>query len=284
MIEINQLEQLVCIAKNKTISKAAEELHISQPALSRSMQRLEEDLGVWLFDHYSNRVFLNENGQMMVEEAKKILNMLQTSIQQVQQYAMKNLEISVACPAPAPLWDLQSIYQTIDASMHLKTAIVDESKLVSKLKNGVYQLVITPTEIKDPEIYSTYYLEENLYLSLPHGHHLTSQKTVCFDDLAGETMLLYSNIGFWKNLHDKKMPRTRFLHQDERHTFNEIVKNTLLPSFTTNLSIKREGKMKERVILPFTDPEAHVIFYLNCLKKYRFRFEGLFTYLKEEKK
>ena len=37
MIELNQLEQLVCIAKNKTISKAAEELLISQPALSRSM-------------------------------------------------------------------------------------------------------------------------------------------------------------------------------------------------------------------------------------------------------
>ena len=52
MIELNQLEQLICIAKNQTISKAAQELLISQPALSRSMQRLESDLGVELFDHY----------------------------------------------------------------------------------------------------------------------------------------------------------------------------------------------------------------------------------------
>ncbi len=46
MIELNQLEQLIYIAENKTISKAAKELLISQPALSRSMQRLESDLGV----------------------------------------------------------------------------------------------------------------------------------------------------------------------------------------------------------------------------------------------
>ena len=49
MIELNQLEQLIYIAENKTISKAAKELLISQPALSRSMQRLESDLGVELF-------------------------------------------------------------------------------------------------------------------------------------------------------------------------------------------------------------------------------------------
>ena len=41
MIELNQLEQLIYIAENKTISKAAKELLISQPALSRSMQKLE---------------------------------------------------------------------------------------------------------------------------------------------------------------------------------------------------------------------------------------------------
>ena len=50
MIEFNQLEHLVAIAKNKTISKAAEELLISQPGLTRSMQRLEDDLGLSLFD------------------------------------------------------------------------------------------------------------------------------------------------------------------------------------------------------------------------------------------
>lgn len=71
MIEINQLEQLICIAKEGTISKAAQELYLSQPALSRSMQRLENELDVTLFDHYKNKVVLNSNGELVLKEAEK---------------------------------------------------------------------------------------------------------------------------------------------------------------------------------------------------------------------
>ena len=283
MIELNQLEQLVCIAKNKTISKAAEELLISQPALSRSMQRLEDDLGVAIFDHYSNRVVLNANGEMMVERAQKILQELEQSVQAVRHFARSHLEVSIACCAPAPIWDLEPLYQQFDPSLHLTSAVIDEEQLIPELKNKTYQLVITPGKINDPEVYGIYYLHEDLYLSLPPGHHLAGREKVEFEDLAGETMLLYSKIGFWQKLHDRTMPYTRFLQQNERRTFNEIVKSSLLPSFTTNLSIKREGKMDERVIVPFSNSEAHVPFYLNCLTKERTRFEPLFQYLKENR-
>lgn len=73
MIEFNQLEHLVAIAKNKTISKAAEELLISQPGLTRSMQRLEEDLGLSLFNRKKNKIELNDNGLLAVEFAKNYL-------------------------------------------------------------------------------------------------------------------------------------------------------------------------------------------------------------------
>ena len=74
MIEFNQLKHLVAIAKNKTISKAAEELLISQPGLTRSMQRLEEDLGLSLFNRKRNKIELNDNGLLAVEFAKKLLD------------------------------------------------------------------------------------------------------------------------------------------------------------------------------------------------------------------
>lgn len=74
MIEFNQLEHLVSIAKNKTISKAAEELLISQPGLTRSMQRLEDDLGLSLFNRKKNKIELNENGKLAVEFAQKLLD------------------------------------------------------------------------------------------------------------------------------------------------------------------------------------------------------------------
>ena len=68
MIEIHLFEQLVAFASCGTLSAAAEQLHISQPALSRSMQRLEDELGVKLFDRQKSRLTLNENGEFLRAE------------------------------------------------------------------------------------------------------------------------------------------------------------------------------------------------------------------------
>ena len=54
MFELHQLEQLITVAECGTLSAAAEELHLSQPALSRSMQKLEAELQVPLFTRHKN--------------------------------------------------------------------------------------------------------------------------------------------------------------------------------------------------------------------------------------
>ena len=86
MIEMYQLEQLLTIYKAGTISKAAEEMHISQPGLTRSIQRLEEDLGLQLFNRKKNKVIFNNNGIMAVKYAKKILQTKEEMVIQLQRY------------------------------------------------------------------------------------------------------------------------------------------------------------------------------------------------------
>ena len=73
MIDIHQLEQLIYINDCGTISKAAKQLHISQPALSRSMQRLEEELEVPLFSRTKNKIELNDNGLLAIQLARTIV-------------------------------------------------------------------------------------------------------------------------------------------------------------------------------------------------------------------
>lgn len=267
MIEINQLKQLVCIAKNGTISKASEELLISQPALSRSMQRLEADFDVQLFDHYKNKVILNKNGELAVEQAKKVLKSMDKMVHTVQDYNKSFQSISIATCTPAPVWDIEPIIKDIYQGIHIEYQVLDQNDLVKALRNKEYQMIIIPFEVTDKDILCVPYLEEDLFLSLPLNHHLKDKKEVSFHDLDGETMLLYSNIGFWYDMHVQTMPHTKFLIQNERLTFNEIVKASTFPSFTSNLSMKREGKMSNRIIIPFTDDEAHVTFYLAVLKK-----------------
>lgn len=83
MFELTQLEQLIAFSECETLSKTAEILLISQPALSRSMQKLESDIGVTLFDRTKNKISLNDNGHMAVEYAKQIISDSHNMIKQI---------------------------------------------------------------------------------------------------------------------------------------------------------------------------------------------------------
>ena len=275
MIELNQLEQLICIAKNKTISKAAQELLISQPALSRSMQRLESDLGVELFDHYKNKIELNKNGELVVKHAQKIIKSIQTMVDDVQEFDRSFHTISIATCSPAPMWDIEPLIKELYPQISIQTAVINKKDLLTKLKAKEYHLVITPKYIDDSQCFCIPYIEEDLLLSLPLNHPLASKKEIKFHDLDGQTMLLYSNIGFWHDLHMQKTPKTKYLLQEERLTFNEIVKASTLPSYTSKLSIKSEGKMSDRVILPIDEDEAHVTYYVVMLKENKKKYKEL---------
>ena len=134
MIELNQLEQLIYIAENKTISKAAKELLISQPALSRSMQRLESDLGVELFDHYKNKIVLNKNGELAVKHAQKIIKSIQTMINDVQDYDQSFHRISIATCSPAPMWDIEPLIKELYPQITIQTAVINKKRFTYKIK------------------------------------------------------------------------------------------------------------------------------------------------------
>ena len=73
MIEMRLLEILSAFAEEGTQAAAAEKLHISQPTLSSSMRKLEEEIGTPLFERTKNRMMLNENGQAAADFAGRIL-------------------------------------------------------------------------------------------------------------------------------------------------------------------------------------------------------------------
>ena len=73
MLELYDLEKLVTFKSEGTLVAASEKLLISQPALSRSMRKLEDEIGVELFTRSKNRMELNENGLLAAELAEKLL-------------------------------------------------------------------------------------------------------------------------------------------------------------------------------------------------------------------
>lgn len=73
-MELTQLRYFKTVAACENMSQAAEKLHISQPALSASVKRLEEELGVSLFDRTKNRIQLNDAGRLALTYADAVLD------------------------------------------------------------------------------------------------------------------------------------------------------------------------------------------------------------------
>lgn len=86
-MELYQLEYFEAVARHENVSKAAEELHISQPALSKAIAKLESELGVNLFDRVGKRLSLNEQGAFFRDSAAQLLMHVQESTDALREFA-----------------------------------------------------------------------------------------------------------------------------------------------------------------------------------------------------
>lgn len=78
-IELLQLQYFECIAKNQSVTKAAEELRISQPSLSGSLLRLEKELGAPLFERKNRKMILTSYGEYFLSTTRKVLELINIS-------------------------------------------------------------------------------------------------------------------------------------------------------------------------------------------------------------
>lgn len=281
MIEIHLFEQLVAFAEYGTLSAAAEELHISQPALSRSMQRLEEELGVKLFDRQKSRLTLNDNGELTVRYARNLLLQESSMIDQIRSFDRKKRTISLGSCAPVLVPEFVSLLSQIYEGMTISTEVTGDPALLDQLREGRYQLAILHEEPDGKDFCSCPVASEQLYVSLPPVHPLADAHGLYLKDLDGQTFLLYSQIGFWDGLCRREMPHTRFLLQQEMEVLGELVANSALPAFTTDYIMKLGDGPSDRVAVPILDEDASVTYYCACVKADRARFRPVFQHYKK---
>lgn len=279
MIELYELRQFTAFADAKTLSAAAEILHLSQPALSRNMKKLEDELGIPLFERKKNKLELNKNGEYVLELAKKLLDDADSFAAKARDFDRRNRTISLGVCAPAPVWRLAPLITNVFPHMTLQTEMDDNRRLFTDLENNVYQLIVTHTT-PDKTKYS--YKEcgkESLMFALPKSHRYARRKNLSFAEMNGENMLLMPDIGFWDFVRTDKMPDSRFLTQSDRFSFHELVQASSLPSFTSDLAEKYMDVPHNRINIPISDKEATATYYLVCKSEKKKFFLSLFAAL-----
>lgn len=278
MITYEEMQYLSAFAKVRTLSGVAEQFHISQPTITRSMKRIEEEFAVPLFDRTKNSIKLSDNGKIAAEEAEMLIRQADGMIRRVRAYDRANHTITIGTGAAIQLPDLITKINRYFPNQTVATELKKPEELLAGLENNNYQLIILPFQPQDKSLISAKIGEEHLMFYLPKKHHFAKRKFLTLDEMNGENVLLYSDIGFWHDIVSSKMPNSRFLVQNERYSFEELILNSILPCFTSDLAYRKDFDNGTRVCVPITDAEVNVCYYLACKKENEKKFSALFSY------
>ena len=261
MLNLEDLKYLIAFADYGTLSKVAEEFHISTPSITRSMQHLEEEFGVELFHRGKNKITLNETGEVAVTCARKLLQEAEQALSQVRSFDERKRTIVVRSCAPAPLWELLKKLGGSHPGMTISSGICQNAEVLQYLEEGTCDMAILPFPIELQGWKVEKFMTEQLFVCIPTEHELAGHAELHWEDLNGFNFLLRSELGFWDTLCREKMPASKFLVQTDDAVFNELVIASTLPCFTTDYITNRESAYPNRISIPIADEDANVTFY-----------------------
>ena len=279
MIEMYLLEQLDALARYGTLLAASEHLHITQPSMSRAMKKLEDTVGVALFEHRGNRLVLNDYGKLAAEYARHILESQEELAMRIRMLERSRRTILLGSCAPGPLFELPLMLSALYPEQTISTEIRDEAALLNGLRDGEYHMAILAARPDDPGLCCHPCGSERLFFSLPREHPLAGRASLSFADMDGETFLVFSDIGVWDAVHRRGMPHSRFLLQKDHAALQEIVRASSLPAFVTDLSLRLYGEDESRVSVPIDDDTAAMTFWCCCRSADEKRFQKWFQAL-----
>ena len=262
MLVLEDLAQLAAFADCGTLTRAAESLHISQPTITRTMQHLEEEFGVSLFLRGKNRITFNETGQKAVEQARKLLRDAREAVEQVWAFDQRLHTIAVQSCAPAPLWTLLPVLSREFPERTISSALSEESQIVQGVASGSCQIGVLSHRAEAEGLNCVPFLSEQLFVCIPNNHGLAGYTQVDWETLNGYNCLLRSQIGFWDKLCRREMPASRFLVQTDEFEFRELIRQSTLLCFTSNLAEDPGELLEHRTVVPITSPSAQATYHL----------------------
>lgn len=192
-MELSYLYYFKVIAETENMSRAARELHVSQPALSKAVSKLENSLGVPLFQRKKGRISLSPIGRDYYEHINRAFNCIDDGQKVINEYRRRDNESVVIA---SPVGDLLSsfIMDYMDDESHedirITQFLYDPEILKEKLLDGSLDFALTPIPMADRDLEQTKLMDEEIFLVVSQEHRLASRSTVKMSELKDEKFLV----------------------------------------------------------------------------------------------
>lgn len=193
-MDIQQIKNFIVLCDTLNFRKAAEQINIVQPALSRQIQLLENEVGALLFNRSKRTVTLTAAGLFFQREANRILQDLdKTIVRTAQLHNGEAGEIKVTHASSAMNTVVPAFLVKVKQKWpHLKTMVQEASNFqqIEMMLSRKTDIGIAPNISLPPEMHSKILYKENFVLILPKNHPLSKKRLTDLSVLKNETFIL----------------------------------------------------------------------------------------------
>jgi DNA-binding transcriptional LysR family regulator len=195
-MELRHLRYFVAVGEALNFTKAATRLRLAQPALSRQVSDLEDELGVDLVKRTSHGVTLTAEGKLFLEDAKSILRLVDESATKVRALARGDFgELQVGYVPPLDLHILpRALAEFQRTTPGVKVVLHDRGsdEICDELRNGIFHLglMMQPGEELNAGIAFEEIGRYPFFVAMASGHPLTAMKTVSLEALAMQPLVV----------------------------------------------------------------------------------------------
>jgi DNA-binding transcriptional LysR family regulator len=194
-MDINQLEVLVTVAREKSFSRAAEVLDRTQPAISQSISRLEAEIGEKLFDRSSKDGTLTYAGEILLDHARQMLNLrklAQDSIREMRDLHKGKVTISANEHTVFALLPVISEFRRLHPLIKVVVSRGVASRIPKEITAREVELGVISFKPKDDTLVSVPVLNDELVLITPPSHKLAARTSVSVKELGNEIFIAHN--------------------------------------------------------------------------------------------
>ena len=194
---LTELRYIVAVARERHFGRAAEKSFVSQPTLSVAIKKLEDELGVTLFERGASEVAVTPVGQRVIEQAQRVLEET-AAIKQIAAEGKDELVGPLRFGAiytigPYVMPQLIPLLHKRAPKMPLLIQENFTAKLAGLLKNGELDLILLSLPFSEPGIVTQAVYDEPFRVVIPAGHPWGKKTRIPAADLCAETLLLLSS-------------------------------------------------------------------------------------------
>ncbi len=192
-VTLRQLKVFESVAKNEGYTRAADELHLSQPAVSMQIKQLEDSIGLPLFERLGKKIYLTEAGRELYGYSSSIsrqLDEVEEILESLKGLGRGRLRVSVASTANSFATRLLADFSKQHDGITVVLDVTNRAGLLNQLANNETDLVIMGQPPSELDLVTEAFMENPLVIIAPPGHPLAGKKSVSMDRLQQETFVV----------------------------------------------------------------------------------------------